>query len=137
MGFPIREYTFLFQQSPNTDTLKSALCTLTGLPLVFEEIESTAYTPKGIEVFCSKRPNDNIIINWTTDQNNTFVRVWSDTRQIGYLEISTLYLLKELGGKTSSHIVLPSWAGKQWLDVSPNSNIAKIKAWWKGMVSHE
>jgi hypothetical protein len=132
MGLPARTHIVYFQQNPVPKELEVLLGKLTGLSLCFEEIEPTLHTPAGIEIWHQKRPKDSIIIDWISDQTRICVRVWSETLHINYLEASTLYLLKQLGGRIKDDYPLPVWAGKSWADAWPRSPLARMKAWWNG-----
>ncbi|MDO7845957.1 hypothetical protein Q5H92_06285 [Hymenobacter sp. M29] len=51
---------------------------------------------------------------------------------IDYLEISALYLLRQLGGKCEEDFDLPVWAGKKWEDIWPRTQWGQLKARWHG-----
>jgi hypothetical protein len=132
MGLPVRTHIVHFSQSLEMEQLKNSLCKLTGLSLSFEDIKMTTYTPSGVEIWNQRWPKHFITVDWIIERNGVNVRVWSETPHINYLEASTLYLLKQLGGKFKETEPLPSWVGKEWVDVRPRSPLAKIKAWLNG-----
>ena len=147
----VRLNTIHFEQLPNKETVKQGLYELTGLPMYFddefEEVlgvihpthrkvaatlywvdEKTPVLPKELESLGANYGNKKgFLKGWSR-----YIMVELEVGNIDYIEKSSLYLLKRMGGRSENELELPIWAGKKWLDIWPRSYFGQFKAIWRG-----
>lgn len=123
----IRWHTVHFEQTPSITATKKGLLGLTGLALIFDEEFDNC-----LGVQHPNRIKSRIELDWVDRESHQCIHIDSETLNWNYIEISALYLLKQLEGKLEKEHEFTSWAGKKWADAFPRNPFLRLKAWWNG-----
>lgn len=121
----IRFHTVYFTENPSEDALKQAIEDITDLRLTFISLGEIHSHSKSVQIMHPNVKKDEVTVHWSHLRKEIIVKnklfqnclhVESETPKYNYVEISLIYLLKQMGGIIEDDFELPEWAGKKWDD---------------------